>query len=240
MSWGLSILTGLITAAACALAAGWVANLCMSWYRVSNFEGAAGYGVIALGLLGLLFGLVTGIATARLAGPGFLKGQGIALGVALGVVALVGLVARLGADFPPTVDGEELSLQVELRCPRGVEPEQPTEPSPSQTACRATALGAGNHRQRLAYGKVDWQGARQEDGQWIIGCEVYLHTSRNMLVGLKVNAANDYEFMLPKPARWSRQEFEWGAWRADRILQEVGKPKPEFTYRFRLRGRNGK
>ena len=29
--------------------------------------------------------------------------------------------------------------------------------------------------------------------------------------------------------------MEWGEWRSDRILQDVGKPKPEFTYRFRVR-----
>ena len=51
----------------------------------------------------------------------------MALAVGLGVIALVGLGARLGADIPPTVDGEDLSLLVELRCPRGVEPEHSQE-----------------------------------------------------------------------------------------------------------------
>jgi hypothetical protein len=233
MSWGISILVGLITAAACALAAGWVANLCVSWYRISSFEGGSGYWVIFMGLLGLLFGLVAGIVTTRFAGAGFLKGQGLALAVGLGGIALVGLAARLGADIPPTMNGEELSLLVELRCPRGVEPEHSEEID--HTSCRATALGSGNRRGRQVYGTVRWQSARLADGQWTIPCEVFVHTSGEMLVGLKVNSTQDYEFLLPRPRVWGAKQTEWGEWRSDRILQEVGKPKPEFAYRFRVR-----
>jgi hypothetical protein len=48
------------------LAAGYVANLAAGWYRVSSFEGASGYFVVGLALLGLPGGMIVGIVTARM------------------------------------------------------------------------------------------------------------------------------------------------------------------------------
>jgi hypothetical protein len=60
MSWLLSIFIGLPAAAVGCLGAGVVAGLCVDWYRISSFEGASGYFVVFMALLGMLGRLVVG------------------------------------------------------------------------------------------------------------------------------------------------------------------------------------
>ena len=54
MSWLASIVVSLLTAAVGLMLGGYLASLAVGWYRVSSFEGASGYFVVAFALcLGL-------------------------------------------------------------------------------------------------------------------------------------------------------------------------------------------
>ena len=125
MSWWLSLLVGVLTAVAGCLGTGLVAGLLVDWYRVSSREGASGFFVIGLALLGLVGGFVVGVVCARLVAagvaPGFLKALGVALGATCGLLALITGLSWLSADFPPTLDGRELVVEVEVRLPAGLE-----------------------------------------------------------------------------------------------------------------------
>ena len=101
MSWLLSIFVGLLNAVTASLEAGFVADLCVGWYRISSFEGASGYFVVFMGLLGGIVGLVVGIVCSRLVGPGFFRGLGWSFGSTAGLALLVGGISRLGADLSP-------------------------------------------------------------------------------------------------------------------------------------------
>jgi hypothetical protein len=63
MSRLVSIFVGLLTAVAAGLEAGFVADLCVGWYRVSSFAGASGYFVFIglFGAVGLAMGIVCSI-----------------------------------------------------------------------------------------------------------------------------------------------------------------------------------
>src|SRR5215204_2357821 len=100
---------------------GWVASLAVGWYRVSSFEGASGYFVVLLALLGFIVGLIIGLVMSRAVagsyGLGFWQTM-LASQVTVAVIAgVIAGIARLAADVPPTLGGERLMLAVEIGWP---------------------------------------------------------------------------------------------------------------------------
>jgi MFS family permease len=101
-------------------------------YRVSNFEGGRGMLVFfALAPLGLILGFIIGLVVALRSGGtgfgGFAKAQGIAIGIALGLAAIVSGILFLAADHPPKLDGKPLALEFELKIPPALKlPAQPS------------------------------------------------------------------------------------------------------------------
>jgi hypothetical protein len=64
MSWLASFVVALLTAAVGLVLGGYLASLAVGWYRVSSFEGGAGYFVVAFALLGFVVGLWSGSRSA--------------------------------------------------------------------------------------------------------------------------------------------------------------------------------
>ena len=90
-----------------------VAALGAEWYSMSSFEGASGFFVVAMALLGGAAGFVIGSIAAWLVArrgkPWFWKSLGLAQAVVVFILLAVAGVARLRADIPPTLDGEVTS-----------------------------------------------------------------------------------------------------------------------------------
>ena len=95
MSWGSTIAIGILTAIAGAGAAGWVAALCVDWYRISSREGESGFFIAGIGALGLFAGLVAGLITAPIVASGFWQALGSALAIVLGLCGVVAFFARM-------------------------------------------------------------------------------------------------------------------------------------------------
>jgi hypothetical protein len=238
VSWLLTILIGIVTAAACGAAACYLGTLCVEWYSISSFEGGSGYFVAFLTLFGIVIGLILGIVTTRViaggASPGFLRAQGLSLAEVVLLFCVIALFCRLGGNVPPKLDGERLDLEVELKCPRGVVPAE--RPDHNYMNCMLTPLGSGNNRIDSRGGEVFWKKASESGGQWTLPCRVWLFSDRPMrTVRLLVNESTDIEFMLPMPAKPGREHLEWSAWRSDRFLEEKDKPITGYSYRFRVR-----
>ena len=53
MYWFLSIFIGILTAVVGAIGAGFVANAAVDWYHITSREGAPGYFVVFMGLVGM-------------------------------------------------------------------------------------------------------------------------------------------------------------------------------------------
>src|SRR5438132_2149022 len=120
-------------------------------YHVSNFEGGRGMLIFfALAPLGLIVGFIIGLVVALRSREnrfgGFAKAQGIALGIALGLAAIVSGVLYLAAHHPPKLDGKRLALEFELKIPPALK--LPVQPS-SQTL--HASLYANNRYALLAY-----------------------------------------------------------------------------------------
>src|SRR5438046_10124347 len=89
-------------------------------YHVSDFECGRGMLIFfALAPLGLIVGFIIGLIVAlRSRGTGFggfAKAQGIALGIAISLAAIVSGILYLAADHPPKLDGKSLALEFELK-----------------------------------------------------------------------------------------------------------------------------
>lgn len=230
MSWVLSIFVGLLTAVAASLEAGFVADLCVGWYRISSFEGASGYFVVLMGLLGGIVGLVVGIVCSRLARPNFFGGLGWSLGSTAGLALLAGGIARLGADLPPQIDGRDLELAIEVRGPEGFVVPQSTEGN------RATAEVIVFHARSQPEGELRLDKATQVEGRWVVPATVPLQTSSSQKF-LRVYFNQDYNELFPLPLR-SRprdEDFEWSAWVEAGWPVDQPKPAPEATFRMRYR-----
>ena len=140
-----------------------VASLCLTeLYHVSNFEGGRGMLIfVALAPLGLAVGFIIGLPVAlRSRGTGFggfAKAQGIALGIAIGLAAVVSGILYLAADHPLRLDGKPFALEFELKIPPAVR--LPVQPS-VQTA--HVSLYANNRHNR--YALLDYEKIASRDG----------------------------------------------------------------------------
>lgn len=123
LTWIATLATALLSAVCGAFTVGYLANLCVRWYRISGFEGGAGYYVLLLGILGAGAGLLIGAFCSRVVVRGaeahFLKGLGLSIAVVCCLTLIAGLLAFLGADHPPRLEGKDLLIDIQLRTPPG-------------------------------------------------------------------------------------------------------------------------
>ena len=235
MNWGLTIVIALLTGIAGASAAGCIGEFCVDWYRISSREGGSGYFVISLGLVGLLVGLVIGAVTSRVVQSGFWVAQGYALAIVVGVGLGIGLVARFFGEVAPTLDGDTVMLQAELKCPRGWKPDNKTKSQHGSNCWLETINTTSSSRGPSISGSVDWKQAKLVDEQWIATCEVSLFTGRkDRYVRVVLGKAADVSFLLTMPGTPRAGHQQWSDWSNKYFSHEVGKP-PVTDYQFRYR-----
>src|SRR5687768_14358375 len=117
-SFGIAFGIGVLNSVLATFAAGYIANLCVRWYRISSFEGGSGYFVLGLALLGTIVGFLLGIGISIFAlrsGATFAKALAITTGTTAGLAAVIAAISWLVADLPPRIDGYELVVDVEVR-----------------------------------------------------------------------------------------------------------------------------
>ena len=232
MRWFVTLGIAVLSAGLGLAAAGVVASLAVDWYRISSFEGGSGYFVVGMALLGGIAGFVIGVVSSLVmqarSQPGFLKGLAASALVTLGIAGVTAGVARFLADVPPTLDGEELLLVVELRWPADA-----PEP-PDRTAIGTVTLGAlaGNTVRVSSEGPLLFEDARQDDGRWIVPGAVSVFTARGRrLLRFQEGDESLGDFVAPLPGRPGEEQREWSEW-----LPATGAaPQPSpYTYRFKV------
>jgi len=235
MKWLASIGVGILTSIVGMMAAGVVGGLLADWYRVTSFEGAAGFFVVAIAIFGLLGSFVIGLVTARVVAgwpnPRFTKALGIACGIVIGILGAIAGVARLLADIPPTIDGEALFLQIEVRWPAsgGTDPH-------AMAGAGYTRLGTstGSAVRRIESGPLFLEDARQEDGRWIVPGAVDVFTARGQrVVMVGVGDKQLAAFIVPLPGHPREAQRTWSDWLPR--PRDGSPPAPDqYTYRFRV------
>ncbi|MEO8564063.1 MAG: hypothetical protein ABI601_18425 [bacterium] len=214
MSWPASIFVALLTAVVACVFAGVVALLCVDWYRISSFEGKSGYYVVGIALVGLVAGFVIGLAASRIVAgtlqPSFLKSLGASLLVVLVVAGVIGGTARLMADVPPKIAGEELLLAVEIRWPASQTKSPATDTVAPRLRLRALA---GNVARIDKEGPLWMEDAHLVDGRWVVPGAVEVFTSRGgRMLEIDPAPGKPNAFLLPLPAYPGKRQLEWSEW----------------------------
>jgi len=221
MTWLSSFGLAVLTAVCGCMGAAVLGAVCARWYRVTSFEGASGYYVVGIALLGLVGGFFLGLVTSRFA-SGFWRALGFSVGSEAGLFALIALFAWLGADFPPKLDGKELVVEVEVRLPEGLEPPKKEEQGYGWNVTITADTGA-RHQNTTA---MDVEKARREDGRWIVPASVFLGTSDpGKSLGVTLGNLQGQFLRFPLPGRPTRADMQWSAWLTEATTGDL-KPVP--------------
>lgn len=233
MKWLLPVLSGLICGAIGLLLAGWIASLCVKWYHISSFEGGAGYYVVFLALGGGVLGFGIGVIATlmvMLNHRGFGQGLLVSAAIVVGVAAVSLGLSWLFGDIPPTIDGDELQLVVEVRCPPGWK--APLKAKGRFNWMDLQSLDATNTVRRTERGQMRWTDARKENGAVIVDAAMHIFHSRGkwsleVTIGDKRVAG----FLLPLTGKPKREHLNWSDWlpRTDDATIADG-----FRYRYRV------
>jgi hypothetical protein len=236
MSWLASFGIAILTALFALFCAGTVSSLAVDWYRISSFEGGSGFFVIGNALLGGIAGFVVGLIASRVVAGwphgGFLKGLGVSFGVVLAISLGVTGLSYFVADIPPTIDGEELFMAVEIKWPA-----DPKVPGPRDLGgLPHLRIGAtsGSVARRMESGPAFVEDARQEGGRWILPGVVPIFTRRGgRLLDVEAKDKSIAGFIVPLPRNPDQREREWSDWLPH---AEPGAPAlpDQFTYRFKV------
>jgi hypothetical protein len=235
MSWILTLVVAVLAAVIGLFAAGSVAALVVDWYQISSFEGGSGYFVILMALAGGAAGFLIGLIASRVVAarpkPGFLKALSVSVAALATIVAIVGGTARLLADIPPEIDGETLTLLVEVRWPVAPGP-APAERKGVGWVRLARAMGSVVRREEDGPLFVDQ--ARLEAGHWIVPGAVPIFTSRGqrlLMIGFDSESLGG--FVVPLPSHPTSANRQWSEW-LPRARPGQAAPPDGLSYRFRV------
>ncbi len=235
MGWPASLLVALLTAGVGLVAGGLVMNACVGWYRVSSFEGKAGYAVVFMALLGGLVGLVVGLVVARLEATGgfggFARSVGLAGALLLGAALLAAGLARGLADVPPTLDGAPMRLDVEFRLPVDVKAPPTAAQGEARLSLHSVVRRTARRSQR---GELRLAEARVEDGRVVVPGSVRPFTRRGRaMLSLEVPGVEPFGFLVPLPRRPMAAEEAWSAWGPTPRPPDVW-PDTRTSFRWKL------
>ena len=234
---------GALSGLAGAVVGGLVATLLTAVFakaaNVTTREGAAGYLVVAVGILGALAGLVVGVvlyARAAPAGEG-MRAAGCALLGLLGVVVLAAALLwawALSHEGPAKYGDNLASLELELRVKNADAPAGP--PSRRLDAEVQTA-------KTRPVAVVLSKGVREEGDAIVVPLvQNPLHRASGRLVVVRV-AGRHVEVFSPRWKAKPDPKADWSPWIAPRLAERTGgearepvRPILELRYRVRLYG----
>jgi hypothetical protein len=156
----------------------------------------------------------------------------VALVSGLAVLFLAGYIAI--SCIPPTMDGQELNLEVEFRFPDTISSEKPpTVDGDWQFTFESLS---GQTRRKYCEGTIQTDIARYENGQWIVPTQVELFTERGRRsVTLSQRDATEVMgFMLPLPARPGAEFEHWSDWLPRQQANGQPWPSDKMSCRFRV------
>lgn len=227
MRWFICFLVAALSGLVGLLSAGFAAAGYAQWYHVSTREGAAGFFVIGVAILGGLASFALGCVIALRVSPRFWRAFGWSASLVLGGTGLATLGFYLFADVPPTLDGTELRLEVEICLPA-------SESRPTGEA--EFTLGSVVNGVRRSARRGEWKldQARQENGRWIVPAEAFLFTTRGLrVITVELGDRMVAGFTVPLPARPGLAYQQWSGWlpRPPSGSSQWPDSKPSFRFR---------
>ena len=246
MKWFALILSSLPAALLGIVCGGYIGKSQIRWFRLAEANGTQYFTVIAWAFYGGIIGLVVGLVAARMLSAHATASGLRSVAASCGAMLALSLVAlgtsRYFAHIPPTIDGQRLTLQIELRLPPGhAKPAAPKKASPSafhETVTSSFYLTSVNTigRDRGEIGFLNVQAAREEDGRWIAPGYAPINTSRGKrALDFHVDGQDlPDRFIAPVPAHPGAESLQWSRWLPEH--DDSGQPWPDSkpSYRFRI------
>ena len=212
MGLGTTLVIAFFTGVVGAVAGAWLAPHCVAWYDMNTRDGGDGYFLVALSTLGVFTGFVIGAVTSRMVTSGFWPAQGYALLWILSGFLITALLARWLGEIPPLLNDQPLLLQVELKCPRGWQPDRKLKTEYLFCSLQSQGRFPGNQG-RVVDTSISLRSAIQTDPEWILPCSVKLFSSRasrHLLIVL--GSAARLEFPVSLPAEPGLADLAWTNW----------------------------
>lgn len=243
MTWLTMLLAGLLAAIVGGAGMLAIATLCVKWYRISSFEGGAGYYVIGLTLLGIIGGFIAGCLAARFgvgyAGDRWTVQLGWGVGAVAVLLAIVLIITYMAADHVPDKGGRGLAVAWEIRLP-AESPDAPFGPRgnpadwPDEELKLQLVSVVGRNPRGSELAAFDRAAFRQENGQWILPARVPLFTSKGQFCVNLTLGGRDDGFWPPFNGFPHPSQFQWSDW----LRTNKGRDKPADAaatmYRFRF------
>lgn len=167
---------------------------------------------LPLAPLGLIIGFIIGLIVAlRSRGSGFggfVKAQGIALGIAIALTAIISGILYLAADHPPTLNGKSLALEFELKIPPALK--LPAELNPQTLHASLYANNRDNRYALLDYNKI-----ANRDGYVFVPGKASLLSqtfNRELLVSIESDAGGTQFIKLKLRAKPRQEDESWSDW----------------------------
>lgn len=208
-----ALFIALFTAIVGCLLAFFVGDYLTRLAHVPEMEGQRGMTVFFLCVpLGIIAGLVIGITASilvRRQGPaGFLIAQCWSLVIVCGIAGLLAGVPYLLSDKPPTIDGQRLELQFELRAPATFRiPDQPDGYS------IRVSLYSDNRQNQYAF--IDWNAMTKDAEHATVPGHVPLLThskTRSLLASIGNEPVASQFIELKIPPAPGREDEAWSDW----------------------------
>ncbi|MCP5558984.1 MAG: hypothetical protein H7A55_14665 [Verrucomicrobiaceae bacterium] len=220
---GIGILTGIIGL----LTSGLVTDCYLVWYHRPNDVGSS-FLVVGMALLGGLLASILGVIVARVMGPGGWKVFGSSSGLVLAVNGLIATALYLGADIPPTIGGQSLRLEMEIRLPLGH-----AKPLGKGEFILASAVDGVQKNSQSGELRVD--AVRLEDDRWIVPAEAKLFSSRGMRITAATIGDEDIGgFVVPLPKHPGEAYERWSEWYPQSRPGDPPWPNTKSSFRIRV------
>lgn len=234
MTWLSTFSIALLSGVLGLVCAGIIAAFCADWFRISNFEGKAGFFMVAVAMLGGIAAFFVGPFVMRLitagAAPGFFKQLIVACGAVLAIALGALAICRWFADVAPKMHGKSLVLEIEVRCPKTF-----TLPKvPDEYGSTSEVYLPRRARQPIANLRLDE--TKTVDGFLIVPTTVPLATSASQkYLGVRFDKNHSLTFGLPLRSHPRASDCEWSNWIESGW--DAGKPEPAKEAKFNLRFR---
>ena len=238
MRWLPSLGIGVVSGLASALAALGAGLLATEWHNMSDREGGRGMFLVFVLIPGaFLVGQVIGTWVARGSTGGGRAAAGKAIGISLALVAISLGMAWLTADHAPTIDGQSLTLELEVRLPPGY-------PVQDSLEAHEFRVGLSSSSRDRAYVDLDYSSVRRDDGFVVVTGTRDLVTTGLRDVSATWGRFEDHRVPqyapIPLPPRPTKADMEWSPWHAlNRHMDLTDVPPVEqvqVRYRVRLAG----
>jgi len=242
-----SLFIGVLTGVLAGACSGYVTAMTYQWHQFSNREGAGGYAVIAFAILGFVAGTVLGTTIAALMGVtevlAWFKGLGASFAAVLVLSGAALGYSYMSMQRPPMIDGERLSLEVELKGAPGVD----LRPSPERAcsvqmhAIKLSWFSRSGEARYLASStfKPQSEAGPLADEPTVLRTSLPLDTDERRLLCFSITGIPDqsfYPFIAEVPAT---KDLEWTEWKAATFGKMESLPEEQrLSVRVRVRKAN--